>query len=398
MIKKAVKVVDLSLLAQKARVSPRTGFLHFNPQDPSAWDTIPVYENFCYAFALFRQKTQDSVLAGKDLIEKLMQFQTIDGNFPSFIHEYPKAWDPHLPLKIAPIFVHILRDFGGVLQTAFKQSLENALKLMIRPPKSPSWEHRYRALLGERPTGFENLDAENWLQWIISDQLFEKNGSYPIPYNRLLQQFLGPNLSFEQFFPQPSTIEYILAEADGYCSRLFQDHFRQIYACLLFPFSSSLELFEEVSICKDPYRIFWDKNLLHSLESTPSKVGIDSLEFDLEGSLETTYDLFEVEFFLSRLPDVNILINDQKSIVFRLGDKVQIFTNTRKIELEFLLDSGIGDFLGHISFGNRKSQLATKNSQHFYAYDWHIGLRTLRREIPCKIVVKIKIEPIESTQ
>lgn len=395
-MKKQVKLLDLCLAACKDRQSSKTLFLHLHPQDPDCRDTIPVFENFCFALALFRQKTQESVLAGKELIEKLLQFQTLDGNFPTFIHEYPKAWDLHLSLKIAPIFVHICQDFGSILSPCFIEKLKTALSKMIIKPVNPIWEHRYQALQGIRPIIPLNLHPSQWFDWIVSDQLFEKNLQYPIPFNSYLQLLIEENRIFEKDLPKPLAIEYVLAEKDGFEARLLEKHPEQIYTSLLYPFSTSKETNDKILWQNNPLQLFWKGQSLLSLVSSKAHFEGQHFVFDLPGSADPLKDPFEIELFVTLKPEISLFINQEKSMVFNFKDTVSIISSTLKIDLIFELISGKGDFLGHISRGNRLGQVACKNNHLYDAFDWHIGLRSLRRFEPCKIQMQVKVQELSS--
>lgn len=73
---------DLALKAGEKRLSPVTGFVHLG-------DTIPLFENLCYALALMKRKTTASFQAGEALLERLLPFHA-GTNFPRFLHTYPK--------------------------------------------------------------------------------------------------------------------------------------------------------------------------------------------------------------------------------------------------------------------------------------------------------------------
>ncbi len=64
------KPIELNLAAAKKRKSAQTGFIHYYPfslpLEPH--DTIPLYENFCYALALLRSRLSDHVLEAKSLL------------------------------------------------------------------------------------------------------------------------------------------------------------------------------------------------------------------------------------------------------------------------------------------------------------------------------------------
>lgn len=400
-----MRTIDLAVNAGKKRQSSRTGFVHYFPGCESGADTIPIFENFCFALALFRQKSTESVLEGKEIIERLLAFQTEEGNFPVYLHDFPKCWDFHQGLKIAPIIIHILRDFGSVLNSAYKEKLESALKKMVQPPKSTSWEPRYRACLGERPP-LPALDtSQEWFEWIISDQLFEKGGSYPIPFDRNLGAFIGnhPNqdlsephqnsqniigssISQEKGEPQPLPIEYILAEKNGFDKRLLRDHLNQLYSALLYPFTSSKETSLAICQLNDPAGFLWKGETLHSLVIPKGEKNGNCFIFELPDCVDVGRDdLFEVLVFCDISPETSLYINDQKGMVFYVDDTLSIRTPHLNVGLRFEILKGEGEFCGHISRANRPNQISCHGSNQYEAYDWQIGLRTLRRKGSCTI-------------
>ncbi len=341
-----MRAIDLAILAGRKRQSPRTGLVHYYPGLEGPCDTIPIFENFCFAFALFRLKTAEAIHEGKEIIERLLAFQTEDGNFPVYLHDYPKAWDFRLGKKIAPIFTHILRDFGTVLNQAFKDKL---------------------------------LFAQNRIPEDKKDG-FEKGGEYPIPYNRQLQLVLDKNIVQEGFEPQPLPIEYILAEKDGFSKRLLHDHIHQLHSAVFYPFTTTIEI-------DAPYSwhnqcLYWKGETLHSLYG----LQIGETLFHLPAGVEIGRDdLFEILTYCDISAETKLTINGQRGMVFSLGDIVEIHTPAMKIALCFELVEGTGDFCGHISFGNRPNQIANVGSHQYDAYDWQIGIRTLRRTGPCTI-------------
>lgn len=96
-------------------------------------------------------------------------------------------------------------------------------------------------------------------------------------------------------------------------------------------------------------------------------------------------DRVEVAFFCSRA-QTKVSIDDKRSTVFRLGEKVKIHGGKHAV-LEFALQEGEGDFTGHLSVGNRPSQTVSNGE----AYDWKIVLRSVRRTSPCVIKVKLLV-------
>lgn len=344
-------MIDLSIAACRKRQSPRTHFVHNIP------DTISFFENFCFAFALFRQRTKEAFLEGKEIFERLLAFQTPDGNFPVYLHDYPRCFDRFFPLKIAPIFVHALRYFPQQLKTeAFERLLAYAKDL---GPLPPLWEMRRKALFGEE-TFFEPQTASEWFEWIVSKQLLTKDLTAEIPYSQALQTFLGEHTLQEGPEPQPVPIEWLLAEKENFSPRLLRDHLHQIHAALLFP----VKWKESSKVQKE--RFLWGGSKIHSL-FFPNGTSFELLQEDLEMSL-----------YCDLSPETTVLINGKKGTVFHLGDEVSIVTPTAQIAFKFQLLEGKGDFVGHLSRANRPGQLCKEE-----VYDWKIELRTLRREGRC---------------
>lgn len=363
-----MRLIDLSIAAGRKRQSPRTGLVHYFPGMEGHADTIPLYENFCMAFALFRLKTQEGVTEGKQLIERLLAFQAEDGNFPVYLHDYPKCWDYQLAAKIAPTLKNLLYDFGTVLNSSYKEKLVAAINKI-----------------------HQKLKEETLFDQIIS----ERGSCYPISYNRRLQTYLGKSEPQEKGEPQPLPIEYVLAEKDGFQSRLQKDHIHQLYAALLPSFSSSLEVDEMYTLQPEFSRLLWAGQTVHSLVF-PNGIHLgDAFVFTLPAVVDIGRDdLFEVLAFCDISPETSLYINGEKSMVFHLGDTVEIRTPALKVALRFELISGSGDFCGHISYANRPGQIACHGSHQFDAYDYQIGVRTLRRQGPCTIHCKIEIKTL----
>ena len=99
----------------ESALHPRTGFFHDN-------ELIPIYENFCVAFHLIRQNKVAEVQEGRRLLERLFAFQAPDGNFPLYLHDYPRCFQSVMALRIAPILYHLLQIKGA----EFFPSMEGA--------------------------------------------------------------------------------------------------------------------------------------------------------------------------------------------------------------------------------------------------------------------------------
>ena len=75
-----------------------------------------------------------------------------------------------------------------------------------------------------------------------------------------------------------------------------------------------------------------------------------------------------------------------------MSDEITLATPQIKASLQFFLEKGNGDFVGHLMRGNRPSQLKLKGADRFNAYDWQVFLRTLRREGVCDLRLRLRID------
>ncbi len=411
-LKKQLRAVDLCLAAGRKRQSARTGFVHLFAGDEAVSDTIPVYENFCFALALFRQKTGEAVLEGKERIERLLAFQDPHGNFPIYLHDFPRCWDPLMPLKIAPVLILLSSEFDSILGCELKEKIKQSLqKLLVcaearrsEKPYAPIWENRYLACSGQPLNEIDAMrfSAQDWHEWIVTAQIADWKGDFPIPYNTELEAFLGKGSIElqEKGEPKPCLVEWIAAESTTGISsrRLLRDHPEQLYLAPLFPIElthpSAADC--EMHASEGNFRLLWKgASSLHSLAAcNASRISIEEnraeLYFDLSDEMKIGRDdLFEASLFTDFSPDTEVFIEGKKGTLFRLGEKISIQTPSLKVELRFDLLSGEGDFCGHHFRGNRPSQTACKGANLYEAYDWQIGLRTLRRSAPCTLRIII---------
>jgi hypothetical protein len=196
---------------------------------------------------------------------------------------------------------------------------------------------------------------------------------FSLPYNDELQLLLTPADSQERGEPCPNPIEWLLAEGN-YSARLLCDHPHQLFAAPLFPFT-----YEATSFADPSFRLFWKGATLHSLFAK-------TLTFDLpEEPPLGKHDLFEVALFTDISPETELFVEGQKATSFQLGDRITIRTPQQTLHFRFELVSGSGTYCGHIFRANRPNQIANKGVNQYEAYDWQIGLRTLRRSGPAQI-------------
>lgn len=392
------RVIDLAIAAGRKRQSPRTGFVHFHATDEQAVDTIPIFENFCFAFSLFRQRTVESILEGKQLVERLLAFQNQEGNFPIYLHDFPKCYDPWMGLKIAPVLFHIQRLFaagiGAETNAKIQLALERLLQFSAGRARPPVWEHRYQKMVGN-DISFSPTTSDEWFSWLVTEQL---GSSQPpvaeIPYHPDLQAFIGGPEIQEKGEPRPTPLEWILAEKQGFSGRLRGDHLAVLQTSLLFPIDTiRMPPSSSYSWIPGEARLLWGGTKLHSL-SCPNGEFLEpgKIRYELTSAAEDEKgNQFEAVCFCDLSSETQLLINGRKGTVFYLGDCIQIQTPALCIELCFELAQGEGDFCGQISRANRPSQIACKGPLLYEVFDWQIGMRTLRRSPHALIDLSVKI-------
>lgn len=337
-MEKKTRMIDLVVAAGRKRQSPRTKFVHFE-------DTIPIYENFCFALALFRLKTAESVAEGKELVERLLAFQTVDGNFPAFLHDFPKCWDFKLASKVSVILEYLLQLFGPVLGTQLKERIEASLqKIVVVEVKDPT---------------------------------------QALPYNEALQMVLGPlTHPQEKGEPQPLPIEWLLAEGN-YPPRLLKDHPMMLHAASLFSVGQTSPGNEPIVYRTDGanVQLLWKGHSLVAFKA--AKIEGKKIYFDFSE---------EAALYCNISPEMELFVDGVKASVFRLGDTVQLRAAGLKVDLRFELVEGSGDFCGHISRANRPNQVACKGDLLYEAFDWKIFLRNLRHTETGRYAVTIGFE------
>jgi len=154
-----------------------------------------------------------------------------------------------------------------------------------------------------------------------------------------------------------------------------------------------------------PFRFVWgDLHLLHSFVCQGGN--IEKVNYiEEENSVTMGFDLRdqpaqesdaapkrEIEFFLDVHPDIQFHLNGLAATTFQLGEPLQITVKGYRLSMVFDIVQGKGDFLGHITLGNRPSQIDLKGEKRFQAYDRSVYLRTIRRQSECRMQVKLIFE------
>lgn len=123
---------DLALNAARGVQSEETGFVHgyYGKKEPPH-QAILFLENALFVLTLFRTKTVEGIQEGKKILEKLLAYQSPEGLFPSFFHEFPFCYDRYIGAHCLPPLYLIYHYFHMYLGQSLEGSLEQAIRRLI---------------------------------------------------------------------------------------------------------------------------------------------------------------------------------------------------------------------------------------------------------------------------
>lgn len=356
----------LALAAHRKRQSSRTGFVHVD-------DAIPTLENFHFALALCLQKTREGVLEARELLTRLLAYRSPEGNFPVYLHDFPHTYDACHALRLAPIVQRLHREFGAHLPPL-------PLAPFVPEVLSPLWAHRLAAIRGEPlpDLPLDALTAPEWAEAILTFQMAGLPAPVP-PVHPELQLFLGNRKGCTQTgtAPTPVLVEWLFDWP--LTPRLAADHPLQMRLAAYKPLPLPME-------ARPVLAWLGVTQALHTIETSGAAQSVPGgweFEFALPEGVEVgREDLYEAALYLNRSPEHVLRVNGTHATTFSLGDEVSFGSH----RLAFELVEGEGRFVGHLVPANRPGQAAAG----YEAYDWKIGLRTLRRSGACRIRILLK--------
>lgn len=371
-------LVEFALQAGRKRQRKQTGYVHHSYE--SCWahehDTIPLYENFCFALALFKSRLSENVLEGKALVGQLLHFQ-VEGNFPVYLHEYPVCKNPHLGGRIRVVLQAILQGFYLVLGGELKAALERGIA----------------AIPELTLAGRKQRSPEEWAEGLVTgvvgvEQVLEV-------WHPQLHLYTGPGQAQEKGEPAVTLLDLYMGGVVGrFSKRAVEDHPVHLRAALLSPRLQQIPIETKDHYITQDGTVFWgDGDTLHSLAFYSKKgkgvlLSEGLIEVTLPESLpEEGEERVESAFYCNVHPDSVIYVNGKRATTFQLEDTVQIVSKGVRIELHFQITEGTGRFFGHIARGNRPGQRSTKGENQYAAYDTQVGIRTLERSPRCAIQI-----------
>ncbi|PIS00506.1 MAG: hypothetical protein COT84_07235 [Chlamydiae bacterium CG10_big_fil_rev_8_21_14_0_10_35_9] len=96
--------------------------------------------------------------------------------------------------------------------------------------------------------------------------------------------------------------------------------------------------------------------------------------------VEDKKDQFEVSFLCDKSSILRV--QDKAANCFFLDEPLVI---NDRFQLTFSLLEGEGNFMAHLSYAGKDQTIKDPMG----AFDWKIGLRTIRRDLPCRILAKL---------
>ena len=364
------QLVELALAAGRHYLSPQTDLIHLCYEDERSTDTIPLFENLCYCLTLFRTHVVDHVQEGKERLKHLLAYRLEDGRFPIYLHQYPNGVGSYRTMY--PLFL-IDKYFHRVIEEPLRSEIRKNLILPFPPDQ----------ITNSREAGLTALHL------ICHGENLNSLAPY---WDPTFQLYAGPLGDERQRKGEIETTLFDLFM--GSSPRILKPHPVHLHASLVFPHDAITDFPNISHLSPSPvgkgyhlYRKVWQEGEhLHTLVCQEKKMILEDNVFIYPEEIPEEKKRMELSFYTDYHPDTEIRINGEKGTVFKLGDQVTIKTATKTLTLTFKVEEGEGDFVGHISRGNRLSQLLTHD---FTAYDWKIGIRTLRRSSSLQLGFKL---------
>jgi hypothetical protein len=415
---------QLALEAGKKRLSAQTFFVHQG-------DLIPVVDNFLYALALMRTKVADRVMEARDLIERLLPFQSESGNFPIHLHEWPNCNDRLIGAQILIPMHWITTEFGAVIGgTLHEKLMKSQAKLkqfvsqtQAEKPASDltniktmicTGDSSYQAILDKNDPWLFHV-PKNLGEMLVAYQLIDPNLSRYLSHlsqvtHKHTHLFTGAPVNEYQDGEMPETTLfdlYVAALTGHIPPRVKKDHPIHLWAAAIQPIEAEwipqgkdFDIYQGTAPDskhkgQHHFRYTWgDLETPYTLVcqggnisnwNFDNKANTFNFTFDLSGyDYENDRD---VMFYLNYQP-MQHFVSEKPATMFSLNDNVCIKTKDRTFDFKFEGEKGL---VGHIMRGNRPAQIAVKGENRYASYDWTLFLRSVRRATPYQIDVSLTI-------
>lgn len=425
------KLLEQALKTGRALQSKETRFVHHyqGKSDQLLHQTIPFYENLLFALALARTRTVEGVQESKALLEKLLAYQSPQGLFPVYLHEFPFYHDQYIGAHLLPVFYWFDHLFHSVIGIDLKPAIQKLIAATL-----PEVAHMPAALqakalgaliaFGKAPElPFLDLSAcegsKEKADW-ITGRLLAKLPLPPIAdWDPHMQLYTGDWLSmrFERGAPDVTLYDLYGCSVSGELPRrLPAQHPTWLQAALCLPTEPHLTLDtkaaspfttihlphteEGYAVGSYPFVLAWNQEprsiVLHpgSLKSVTTHEGTLTFTLGPKPPPEDREASREIVFSIQDFPGFRLIVNGKPASTFRPEDEVLLQMGAVSVALQFKC-VGRGVFQGHLSRGTKPTEWVNAGANRFNGYDWLLSLRTIDRDDETKIQVRYRF--VDST-
>ena len=422
--------ISLAFEASEQMIHPISGFIQKN-------GVAKILDNLYGVLALSGIKQIDAAQKGQELLKKLLPFKDHRGLFCEYIHSYPASASHLYQIECALVLYELFtlhpKSIGQELSSASKQIFNQIVDVIFSNEDltSPKYQLKYQILeylsknLHEKAPLYSpkksSRDLSNYFLYIrFFDDYEAKLKEFSNLWHPAFKTYTGPCLNqyYQKTLPECTLFDYFMAAAYQITPDKFQveKELSLLGALIKIPkqkvvFAESMEEGDYrgcsyVNIQKADSHLFYFSNYDHLDESSGFHLmrwmfledqtlfhfvcqsKMKKVNAQLNGSslvIDFIYpEVFgddmesqkELEFYINKSALLKCFVNETKATLFHLGDTLMLKTNHNILTCSWSLLEGEGEVNGHLSFGNRPSQIEKIG---FEAYDHRISLRTLRR-------------------
>lgn len=399
--------------------SKETGYIHtFYGKTEAPHQAVCVLDNLLFALALCRQKTVDGVTEGKELVEKLLAYQSKEGFFPAYLHEFPNTYDRHIGADLLPPLFLIYQHFHHVLGLPnLKNSIEELLSASLQESDKMAIQNQFK--VGGVLCAFGKMHDRK--DWIAAGKKLLDIGKLLSHPSRFIPKHLGEAM-LGAYLGDQETADCLMGWMKSlwhpalkcYAGPFARNYFRKgkpeitlyelfmgleaadIKGVLLFPhefkpvLQNPIECHLEEKLAyswldHESYPFVFQWQNAHLIVYAPFAKAKFNGKNTLTIQLQESSDENELFIYITPKEGMNILINGEKATTFSAGDTVSIQDQDVKINLAF--ETVEGRFLGHLSKGCLPTEKENFGKNRFNAYEWQLLWRTLSR--PEKTEIKL---------
>ncbi len=349
----------------------QTGWLHCGLE-------IPLYENLLYILKLLRERTVEGHLLAKEKLNHLLQFRVGD-NFPKKLHEFPKCYHNWQVLDLLLPLYWIDYEFPKLgLKGLVVELLEISLNLDNLPPAVDLKRKALAKAMGKDiEISYELMRDEDYLfNLIIALQPLPQSESAKLwsyiadGWSDNIMRYIGDRGAQSGYEKKLSLLERLLRKEEP----------SDPSSLPLLLVSSAPPITGTASLTSPVDEYWGDADQMHSLAL------FHKPQVEIQGNLasygeeipplDNIDSATELSLYLDAKEPATFTVSGKSVSTFGIGERCQITTPSKRFTLAFELASGEGEFRAHIRRGNRPTQ-TLKDGE---AYDWAIGLKTLRRD------------------